>query len=224
MARALTPQMHEALRGWVREHVSPTVADAIRILYGGATSQPSPRRDAPQCRPDAPSPHALGSVSMDNCEAISALPDVDGLLVGGAATRLVYAGAPGIKVRTQRSLAVRSCHAACGRCQSARGARCRLGAHARECGPACLRSLSLLPPPASACSCGIIRASSPSWSAALRPRTTPPRAAPARWRRARRAWPLAARASRARSPRRRRLRLGRRASSRKDRQRPHDAA
>ena len=71
--------MHEALRGWVRQHVSPTVADSIRILYGG-------------------------SVSMDNCEPLAALPDVDGFLVGGAATRLVYAGAPGVKVRPSRSI------------------------------------------------------------------------------------------------------------------------
>jgi hypothetical protein len=37
---------------------------------------------------------------MDNCEPIAALPDVDGFLVGGAATRLVYVGHPaGVKVR-----------------------------------------------------------------------------------------------------------------------------
>ena len=65
-------QMHEALRGWVRDNVSPAVASGIRILYGG-------------------------SVSMDNCEPMAALPDVDGFLVGGAATRLVYAGSPGVK-------------------------------------------------------------------------------------------------------------------------------
>jgi hypothetical protein len=41
-------QVHEALRSWVRQHVSPTVADAIRILYGGATLQRSPRSDAPR--------------------------------------------------------------------------------------------------------------------------------------------------------------------------------
>ena len=34
--RVLPMQMHEALRSWVRQHVSPTVADNIRILYGGA--------------------------------------------------------------------------------------------------------------------------------------------------------------------------------------------
>ena len=34
--------MHEALRGWVRQHVSPTVADTIRILYGGALSRLTP--------------------------------------------------------------------------------------------------------------------------------------------------------------------------------------
>ena len=39
---------------------------------------------------------------MDNCEPLAALPDVDGFLVGGAATRLVYAGSPGVKVRTAR--------------------------------------------------------------------------------------------------------------------------
>jgi hypothetical protein len=46
-------------------------------------------------------PATTGSVSMDNCEPIAALPDVDGFLVGGAATRLVYAGhhPAGIKVR-----------------------------------------------------------------------------------------------------------------------------
>ena len=39
---------------------------------------------------------------MDNCEPLAGLPDVDGFLVGGAATRLVYAGSPGVKVRAWR--------------------------------------------------------------------------------------------------------------------------
>jgi triosephosphate isomerase len=29
-------QMHEAVRAWVREHVSPVVAQQLPILYGGA--------------------------------------------------------------------------------------------------------------------------------------------------------------------------------------------
>jgi hypothetical protein len=28
--------MHEAVRAWVREHVSPVVAEQLPILYGGA--------------------------------------------------------------------------------------------------------------------------------------------------------------------------------------------
>lgn len=52
-----------------------------------------------------------GSVSMDNCEPIAALPDVDGFLVGGAATRLVYAGhSAGVKVRNAKCISSQSDH------------------------------------------------------------------------------------------------------------------
>lgn len=57
--------MHEALRTWLRTNVSPQVADKTRIVYGG-------------------------SVALANCEPLASLPDVDGFLVGGAATRFVH--------------------------------------------------------------------------------------------------------------------------------------
>jgi triosephosphate isomerase len=38
------PQMHEAVRAWVREHVSPVIAAKMPILYGGATDTPRQRR------------------------------------------------------------------------------------------------------------------------------------------------------------------------------------
>jgi hypothetical protein len=64
--------MHEALRGWIAENVSPTVAQSTRIIYGG-------------------------SVSAVNCEPLARLEDVDGFLVGGATVRLVQAGTfPGV--------------------------------------------------------------------------------------------------------------------------------
>lgn len=48
---------------------------------------------------------------MDNCEPIAALPDVDGFLVGGAATRLVYAGhSAGVKVRNAKCISSQSDH------------------------------------------------------------------------------------------------------------------
>jgi hypothetical protein len=45
---------------------------------------------------------------MDNCEPMAALPDVDGFLVGGAATRLVYTG-PSAGVKVRRAAAAGGC-------------------------------------------------------------------------------------------------------------------
>jgi len=132
------PQMHEALRGWVRQHVSPTIADSIRILYGGASSHRT--SGARKCQHCVYVAHATptcqrcgccgcaGSVSMDNCEPLAALPDVDGFLVGGAATRLVYAGSPGVKVRGFPRTCSRPSHG-CG--------AAALGAHAQHAAMRC---------------------------------------------------------------------------------------
>ena len=54
--------MHATIRAWIETHVSSTVADALRIQYGG-------------------------SVSPANAEALAACPDVDGFLVGGASLK-----------------------------------------------------------------------------------------------------------------------------------------
>lgn len=65
-----TPQQaqetHAAVRAWFREHVSPAVADAIRIVYGG-------------------------SVSGANSAELARCPDVDGFLVGGASLKPEFA-------------------------------------------------------------------------------------------------------------------------------------
>ena len=50
---------HFAIRTWLAKNVSPEVAAATRILYGG-------------------------SVNAKNCENLIAQPDIDGFLVGGA--------------------------------------------------------------------------------------------------------------------------------------------
>ncbi|KAJ8904318.1 hypothetical protein NDN08_000839 [Rhodosorus marinus] len=55
-------EVHEAVRSWVKENISPEVAESIRILYGG-------------------------SVSPGNCDELSTKPDVDGFLVGGASLK-----------------------------------------------------------------------------------------------------------------------------------------
>jgi len=63
---AATPDMaqdtHSYIRKWLAENVSPEVAAATRILYGG-------------------------SVSAKNCDELIAKEDIDGFLVGGASLK-----------------------------------------------------------------------------------------------------------------------------------------
>jgi len=56
----IVQEVHAYLRNWMADNVSPSVAESVRILYGG-------------------------SVKSGNCVEIGALEDVDGFLVGGAA-------------------------------------------------------------------------------------------------------------------------------------------
>lgn len=51
--------VHAGVRAWMRENVSPEVASAVRIQYGG-------------------------SVNAGNCEELAKQEDIDGFLVGGA--------------------------------------------------------------------------------------------------------------------------------------------
>lgn len=53
---------HAAIRAWLAANVSPDVAAATRIIYGG-------------------------SVSGSNCGTLAAQPDIDGFLVGGASLK-----------------------------------------------------------------------------------------------------------------------------------------
>ena len=55
-------EVHAAIRAWLAEYVSPQVAEATRILYGG-------------------------SVTAENCRELAACPDIDGSLVGGASLK-----------------------------------------------------------------------------------------------------------------------------------------
>jgi 2,3-bisphosphoglycerate-independent phosphoglycerate mutase len=57
---------HAAIRAYIAKEVSPLVAEAVRIQYGG-------------------------SVSAKNCAELSAMPDVDGFLVGGASLKPEFA-------------------------------------------------------------------------------------------------------------------------------------
>ena len=50
-------EVHAAIRGWLSTNVSPAVAAATRILYGG-------------------------SVSASNCRELAKCPDIGGSLVG----------------------------------------------------------------------------------------------------------------------------------------------
>eukprot|EP00629_Pelagomonadales_sp_RCC1024_P000484 CAMPEP_0119269244 /NCGR_PEP_ID=MMETSP1329-20130426/6729_1 /TAXON_ID=114041 /ORGANISM="Genus nov. species nov., Strain RCC1024" /LENGTH=535 /DNA_ID=CAMNT_0007269241 /DNA_START=229 /DNA_END=1836 /DNA_ORIENTATION=- len=59
-------ETHAAIRAWIRANVSPAVADGIRIQYGG-------------------------SANAANAPALSAMPDVDGFLVGGASLKPEFA-------------------------------------------------------------------------------------------------------------------------------------
>jgi triosephosphate isomerase len=53
---------HADIRAYLSKAVSPAVADATRILYGG-------------------------SVTASNCKELATRPDVDGFLVGGASLK-----------------------------------------------------------------------------------------------------------------------------------------
>merc|ERR1719198_2568957 len=55
-------ETHAAIRKWISENVSPACAEAIRIQYGG-------------------------SANAKNAPELSACPDVDGFLVGGASLK-----------------------------------------------------------------------------------------------------------------------------------------
>ena len=55
-------EVHQALRSWLSSNVSPEVAEATRIIYGG-------------------------SVKPANASDLAAKPDIDGFLVGGASLK-----------------------------------------------------------------------------------------------------------------------------------------
>ena len=55
-------EVHKYLREWVNKNVSHSVAESLRIIYGG-------------------------SVKAANCNELIELPDVDGFLVGGASLK-----------------------------------------------------------------------------------------------------------------------------------------
>nr|6NEE_A Chain A, TRIOSEPHOSPHATE ISOMERASE [synthetic construct]6NEE_B Chain B, TRIOSEPHOSPHATE ISOMERASE [synthetic construct] len=55
-------EVHAALRKWLKENVSPEVAESTRIIYGG-------------------------SVNAANCKELAKQPDIDGFLVGGASLK-----------------------------------------------------------------------------------------------------------------------------------------
>jgi len=59
---AQAQEVHLAIREWLGQNVSPEVAAAVRILYGG-------------------------SVTATNCKELAACPDIDGSLVGGASLK-----------------------------------------------------------------------------------------------------------------------------------------
>lgn len=62
-------EVHAALRKWLTEHVSSEAAEKTRIIYGG-------------------------SVSEKNCKDLSAQPDIDGFLVGGASLKPACKSSP----------------------------------------------------------------------------------------------------------------------------------
>ena len=55
-------EVHQQLRDWLKDNVSPEVAESTRIIYGG-------------------------SVSAKNSDELATQPDVDGFLVGGASLK-----------------------------------------------------------------------------------------------------------------------------------------
>eukprot|EP00939_MAST-03C_sp_MAST-3C-sp1_P004734 g4734.t1 len=60
-------EVHAALREWLRANVSDEAADGTRIIYGG-------------------------SVGASNAEALGAMSDIDGFLVGGASLKKDFVG------------------------------------------------------------------------------------------------------------------------------------
>jgi len=54
--------VHAEIRKWIGAQVSPAIAQATRIIYGG-------------------------SVSKENCKTLASQPDIDGFLVGGASLK-----------------------------------------------------------------------------------------------------------------------------------------
>eukprot|EP00656_Telonema_subtile_P050304 TRINITY_DN647_c0_g1_i2.p1 TRINITY_DN647_c0_g1~~TRINITY_DN647_c0_g1_i2.p1 ORF type:complete len:249 (-),score=70.19 TRINITY_DN647_c0_g1_i2:388-1134(-) len=63
---AIAQDTHNEIRGWIEANVGAEVAAATRIIYGG-------------------------SVNGGNCAELSAQPDIDGFLVGGAALKPEFA-------------------------------------------------------------------------------------------------------------------------------------
>ncbi|XP_025835090.1 triosephosphate isomerase [Agrilus planipennis] len=63
---AQAQEVHQALRKWLKETVSPEVAESTRIQYGG-------------------------SVTGANAKELAAQPDIDGFLVGGASLKPEFA-------------------------------------------------------------------------------------------------------------------------------------
>lgn len=59
---AMAQAVHKEIRGWLQNKIGPADAATIRIIYGG-------------------------SVSPSNCDALSAEPDINGFLVGGASLK-----------------------------------------------------------------------------------------------------------------------------------------
>ena len=59
---AQAQQVHDNVRGWLSQNVSPEVASATRIIYGG-------------------------SVSASNSDELATCKDIDGFLVGGASLK-----------------------------------------------------------------------------------------------------------------------------------------
>ncbi|GAB0091957.1 Triosephosphate isomerase [Sergentomyia squamirostris] len=55
-------EVHQSLRKWISENVSGSVAESVRIQYGG-------------------------SVTAANCRELASKPDIDGFLVGGASLK-----------------------------------------------------------------------------------------------------------------------------------------
>ncbi|CAM9794135.1 unnamed protein product [Sphacelaria rigidula] len=59
---AQAQEVHQAIRAWMSEKVSPEVAESLRIIYGG-------------------------SVKAANAAELATCPDIDGFLVGGASLK-----------------------------------------------------------------------------------------------------------------------------------------